>query len=62
MKNTRLHIVNEAYTSKTCTKCGNIKEDLGSNIEYNYKKCGCTMKRDFVGAINVFLKYASMML
>ena len=25
MKNTRLHIVNEAYTFKTCTKCGCIK-------------------------------------
>ena len=31
MKTTRLHIVNEAYTSKTCTKCGCIKQNLGSN-------------------------------
>ena len=36
--------------------------DVGIVIEYNYMKCGCTMKRDFVGARNVFLKYASMML
>ena len=62
MKNTRLHIVNEAYTSKTCTKCGHIKENLGSNSTYCCEQCGCVMKRDFVGARNIFLKYASLAL
>ena len=60
MTNTRLHIVNEAYTSKTCTKCGCIKENLGSNKIYKCDHCGCVMKRDFVGARNIFLKYASL--
>ena len=58
VKNTRLHIVNEAYTSKTCTVCGNVKHNLGSNAIYKCEECGCIMKRDFVGARNVYLKYA----
>lgn len=57
IKNTRLYIVNEAYTSKTCTKCGNIKKDLGSN---KCNKCNFIMKRDYVGARNVYLKYARL--
>jgi len=51
------HIINEAYTSKTCSYCGEIKYDLGSSKIFHCCKCGMTMDRDFNGARNIYLKY-----
>ena len=31
--------VNEAFTSKTCGSCGNLKDDLGRNRTYECNKC-----------------------
>lgn len=46
--------VNEAYTSKTCGKCGFI-QNIGSN---KIMKCSCGLEldRDLNGARNIFLK------
>lgn len=46
----------EAYTSKTCTNCGNIKNNLGANKVYNCSKCNIIIDRDFNGARNILLK------
>lgn len=46
----------EAYTSMTCTNCGNLKCDLGSSKIYNCKKCKLTIDRDLNGARNILLK------
>jgi putative transposase len=55
-----LHVIllehSEAYTSKTCTKCGNVKYKLGSNKIYNCKKCNLTIDRDINGSRNILLK------
>jgi len=48
--------INEMYTSKTCSYCGNIKEDLKGNKTYNCKKCGNTIDRDINGAKNILMK------
>ena len=41
-------------SSKTCSKCGNIKHDLKlSNRTYNCYKCGLIMNRDLNAAINI---------
>lgn len=47
---------NEAYTSKTCTKCGHIDNELGSKKVYKCKKCGLVIDRDLNGARNIMLK------
>ena len=47
---------NEAWTSKTCCNCGNIKYDLGSSEEYYCEKCKKRIARDINGAINIFIK------
>ena len=52
----KLLIVNESYTSKTCTKCGNIDKKLGSSKIYNCKKCSLEIDRDINGARNIFIK------
>ena len=52
-----IYIVTEEYTSKTCTNCGNIKSNLGSNHIYECKNCGLCIDRDINGARNILLKY-----
>jgi transposase len=46
----------EYYTSKTCTKCGNIKHDLKNNDVYKCKCCGLKIERDINGARNIMLR------
>jgi putative transposase len=55
-KGNRLFIVDEAYTSVTCGKCGHLKEDLGSNKVYKCDKCKTKIDRDINGARNILLR------
>ena len=47
---------NESYTSKMCSMCGNIKEDLGSSKVYECIKCGNKMDRDINGSRMIYIK------
>lgn len=49
-------IVDESYTSKTCTNCGNLHKTLGSNKIYKCEKCDIVIDRDINGARNILLK------
>ena len=49
-------LVNEYLTSKTCSNCGAIKNDLGKSKTYDCKECGCVLDRDVNGARNIWLK------
>ena len=51
-----VNICNEAYTSKTCGCCGNIKKDLGSAEIYECLKCNSIIDRDYNAARNIYLK------
>jgi putative transposase len=46
----------EYYTSKTCTRCGNIKHDLGCNKIYKCEKCNIIIDRDISAARNIMLR------
>ncbi|MGK7894590.1 MAG: RNA-guided endonuclease InsQ/TnpB family protein [Xenococcus sp. (in: cyanobacteria)] len=48
--------VTEEYTSKTCTKCGNVHQNLGSSKHFKCPHCGHSMPRDWNGALGIFLK------
>lgn len=57
--------INEIYikkvdpknTSKSCSKCGNIKEDLNlSDRNYNCENCGFEIARDWNACINILSK------
>lgn len=54
--NLNLQIHSECYTSKTCTRCGNIKYNLGSKKIYKCNKCKLVLDRDINGARNILLK------
>lgn len=45
----------ESYTSKTCTKCGELN-NVGSKKIYKCSKCDCHIDRDLNGARNVFIR------
>jgi IS605 OrfB family transposase len=53
---TNIVIVDESYTSKTCTNCGNLHKTLGSNKTYTCEKCNIVIDRDVNGARKILLK------
>ena len=52
----RVIVVNEAYTSKTCSLCGWVKENLGGAKAWSCKGCGVRHDRDINGARGIFLR------
>ncbi len=51
----KVAIVNEAYTSKTCSCCGHVKHNFGAKT-YKCTSCGAVMNRYVNGAKNIFLR------
>ena len=51
----KIYLVEEAYTTKTCTRCGRINDPGGSKI-YKCGYCNLTIDRDINGARNIFIK------
>jgi len=47
---------NEAYTSKTCPKCGHVHKKLGGSKVHFCPACGHKAPRDWVGALNIMLR------
>jgi putative transposase len=54
---TRVVLVNEAFTSKTCGGCGWINNDLGKSKLFWCERCGFRTDRDWNGARNVWLRF-----
>lgn len=52
--------IDEAYTSKTCTKCGYLNNNLGKSRTYKCDFCGLIIDRDFGGARSIFLNSISV--
>jgi putative transposase len=55
-RNNKYKLVNESYTSKMCSNCGHIKEDLGCSKIYKCNKCGIEIGRDVNGGRGILLK------
>jgi putative transposase len=49
-------IVFEHYTSKTCGRCGHMKENLGSSKTLQCDQCSSVLDRDCNGARNILLR------
>ena len=52
----RVLVVNEAYTSKTCSNCGWIKRNLGGAKAWTCESCGVRHDRDINGARGIYLR------
>ncbi len=48
--------VSEAYTSKTCTSCGQVHTKLGGSKVFKCPNCGHCLSRDFNGALGIMLR------
>lgn len=48
--------VNEAYTSRTCSRCGNVDKDARKGDWYSCKACGYINQADVNGALNIGTK------
>ncbi|KAK9363877.1 putative transposase DNA-binding domain-containing protein, partial [Lipomyces starkeyi] len=55
-KSCKVVLVSEAYTSKTCGRCGSLN-DVGSSKEYACKQCQFECDRDVNGARNILVRY-----
>lgn len=55
----RVVLVNESYTSKTCPECGHIHERLGGKKKFQCPECGYTLDRDWNGARNIMIRALS---
>lgn len=53
----RVVIVSEAYTSKTCGRCGRIHDKLGGSKVFKCPSCGLECDRDKHAARNILLRY-----
>lgn len=52
----RVVLCNEAYTSKTCTRCGYLHSKLGGAKLYRCPRCHLSIDRDVNGARNIALR------
>jgi len=57
--NTRVDLIDEAYTSKTCSICGVQHLKLGGSKVFKCKHCNYKTDRDLNGARNILLKWLS---
>jgi putative transposase len=48
--------IDEWMTSKMCSLCGNVNENLGSSEIYDCSKCKVKIERDVNGARNIYIK------
>ena len=51
-----IRLVNESYTSKTCTSCGKINSKLGGKKTFKCPHCKMEIDRDVNGARNILLR------
>lgn len=58
---TRVYMIGEEFTTKTCGCCGHI-QTVGSQRIFNCQKCDLTIDRDLNAARNICLKTLSLLL
>ena len=59
---TNVYVRSEAWTTKTCTRCGHIKHDIGGAKRFKCPGCGLDIDRDVSGARNIFLRNVQLTL
>lgn len=57
LKGNQVIKVNEAWTSKTCCKCGDINHDLSLSDRQYICECGNDINRDVNSAINIYKQH-----
>ena len=55
LKGKKVSIVNESYTSKICSSCGNLNKEKNETKKYKCEKCEKEYDRDHNGAKNIYI-------
>lgn len=55
-ENTKVILCSEEYTSKTCSRCGQLNESLGDSKSFCCPHCNLMADRDVNAAKNIYLK------
>ncbi len=59
LRGSNVYFINESYTSKTCTRCGNLNAKSGKEtIKCNL--CNLVSDRDLIGSRNILIKFLSL--
>ena len=56
MNNSKLIIVSEAYTTRTCTQCGTLNNNIKGKKTFECEKCHLIIDRDINASRNILLK------
>src|SRR5947199_3511024 len=56
----RVIICTEEYTSKTCGRCGHVRQKLGGSKVFRCPNCTAELDRDINGARNILLRYLTV--
>lgn len=59
---TNIYVRSEAWTTKTCTRCGHVKHNIGGAKRFTCSECGLDIDRDAAGARNIFLRNVQLTL
>jgi putative transposase len=51
-----VHVVDEAYTTRTCTLCGVVASYMGGATVFSCAACGLQLPRDWNGARGIWLR------
>jgi hypothetical protein len=49
-------IVDESWSSKQCSRCGDLNVHIGAQVEFDCKRCGYVAHRDLNAAINIAIR------
>lgn len=60
VRNIELNVINESYTTKSCTNCGELNHNLGSDKVFICNNCNMIADRDFASARNMIIKNYSI--
>ena len=56
ISNIKFKLIDEYYTSKTCSLCCSYNENLAGNKVYSCNNCKCILDRDINGCRNIYMK------
>lgn len=56
ISNIKFKLIDEYYTSKTCSLCCSYNKNLAGNKLYNCNNCKCILDRDINGCRNIYMK------
>ncbi len=62
IKDTKVFVCNESFTTQTCGNCGKLNKKISNKKIFNCKKCKISIDRDVNGSRNILIKQLTKLL